>query len=304
MNPIGGSWGRSSSRRSPVRSSSPRPSDVLVWPALQVGVQPWRRYAHPARPLLPALGGSPQQRALDALNLSTDRGFPDRSPMIVAAVRFGRVNEAARLALWGRPSLDRANPAHSGPGGGRAAASAKQRLRGSMKMSLTRAVPLSEVKRSASWVVPFESELARSLAVAPARRGRRPHERPPSQPPCSAIHSYTSIPGPLRLRETPTAMRFIAALRRWHSACRCGHHREDHQHYRRGTECGLCSCPRHRRRWRSDSRASAGGATAKLTEAPPPLSSAGSTPNMRPSPAAQTSGAPGAQPQDHARPGR
>ena len=26
--------------------------------------------------------------------------------------------------------------------------------------------------------------------------------------------------------------------------CRCGHERVAHQHYRRGTECALCGCPR------------------------------------------------------------
>ena len=26
--------------------------------------------------------------------------------------------------------------------------------------------------------------------------------------------------------------------------CRCGHHRAAHQHYRKGSECVLCDCPR------------------------------------------------------------
>jgi len=35
-------------------------------------------------------------------------------------------------------------------------------------------------------------------------------------------------------------------------ACTCGHARDLHEHYRRGTDCALCSCPRFRRRrwWR------------------------------------------------------
>lgn len=28
--------------------------------------------------------------------------------------------------------------------------------------------------------------------------------------------------------------------------CRCGHLRNAHQHYRKGTDCGLCGCPRFR----------------------------------------------------------
>jgi hypothetical protein len=28
--------------------------------------------------------------------------------------------------------------------------------------------------------------------------------------------------------------------------CRCGCARTSHEHYRRGTDCALCSCPRYR----------------------------------------------------------
>ena len=31
--------------------------------------------------------------------------------------------------------------------------------------------------------------------------------------------------------------------------CRCGHPQMAHLHYRKGTDCGLCGCPRFRRRW-------------------------------------------------------
>ena len=30
-------------------------------------------------------------------------------------------------------------------------------------------------------------------------------------------------------------------------ACTCGHGKEAHQHYRKGTDCALCSCPRYDR---------------------------------------------------------
>ena len=29
-----------------------------------------------------------------------------------------------------------------------------------------------------------------------------------------------------------------------HAACQCGHHPDAHRHYRRGSECGICECPR------------------------------------------------------------
>lgn len=31
--------------------------------------------------------------------------------------------------------------------------------------------------------------------------------------------------------------------------CPCGHARADHQHYRRGSDCGSCDCARYRRGW-------------------------------------------------------
>jgi hypothetical protein len=30
--------------------------------------------------------------------------------------------------------------------------------------------------------------------------------------------------------------------------CRCGHGRQAHEHYRRGSDCALCGCGRYRRR--------------------------------------------------------
>ncbi len=33
--------------------------------------------------------------------------------------------------------------------------------------------------------------------------------------------------------------------------CACGHNKAAHEHYRAETDCGLCDCPRWRRRWRS-----------------------------------------------------
>jgi hypothetical protein len=32
--------------------------------------------------------------------------------------------------------------------------------------------------------------------------------------------------------------------RRSLATCRCGHRQDTHQHYRRGSDCALCSCPR------------------------------------------------------------
>jgi hypothetical protein len=32
------------------------------------------------------------------------------------------------------------------------------------------------------------------------------------------------------------------------ATCRCGHTAAAHQHYRPGTDCGLCDCPAFRRR--------------------------------------------------------
>jgi hypothetical protein len=64
-------------------------------------------------------------------------------------------------------------------------------------------------------------------------------------------------------------MRSITSLRRWHSTCRCGHHREDHQHYRRGADCALCTCTRFRlvslRRYRPAARR-----TRRADLGPPP----------------------------------
>ena len=31
--------------------------------------------------------------------------------------------------------------------------------------------------------------------------------------------------------------------------CRCGHAVETHEHYRPGSDCGACGCPRYRRAW-------------------------------------------------------
>ena len=33
--------------------------------------------------------------------------------------------------------------------------------------------------------------------------------------------------------------------------CRCGHTREAHSHYRKGSDCALCACPRFRIGWRA-----------------------------------------------------
>jgi len=33
------------------------------------------------------------------------------------------------------------------------------------------------------------------------------------------------------------------------AACRCGHGRDAHAHYRKGSDCALCGCRRWRRKW-------------------------------------------------------
>ncbi len=49
----------------------------------------------------------------------------------------------------------------------------------------------------------------------------------------------------------------MTAPRRWWNAlrdrrtsdrrCACGHGRDAHEHYRRGSDCALCDCPAYRR---------------------------------------------------------
>jgi hypothetical protein len=44
--------------------------------------------------------------------------------------------------------------------------------------------------------------------------------------------------------------------------CRCGHDAFDHEHYRRGRECGRCECPAYRSRSGMPVRVVAGLRTA------------------------------------------
>lgn len=32
-------------------------------------------------------------------------------------------------------------------------------------------------------------------------------------------------------------------------SCRCGHDKDLHTHYRRGSDCAICPCPKFRRQW-------------------------------------------------------
>jgi hypothetical protein len=41
----------------------------------------------------------------------------------------------------------------------------------------------------------------------------------------------------------------IALRLRARKLCRCGHDRQAHRHYRPGSDCGLCECPRWTRRY-------------------------------------------------------
>lgn len=43
---------------------------------------------------------------------------------------------------------------------------------------------------------------------------------------------------------------FGAARKNPTARCSCGHLREHHEHYRRGTDCALCDCRRFRRVWK------------------------------------------------------
>lgn len=51
-----------------------------------------------------------------------------------------------------------------------------------------------------------------------------------------------------RPAEAPTGPARVDAAGR---PCRCGHARELHEHYRRGTDCASCDCPRFRGRPRN-----------------------------------------------------
>ncbi len=44
----------------------------------------------------------------------------------------------------------------------------------------------------------------------------------------------------------------------------CGHARQAHQHYRRGTECSLCSCPRYHRSAKAAIEGTVGGIVRRL----------------------------------------
>ncbi|WP_433507504.1 hypothetical protein ACQP04_14215 [Pseudonocardia halophobica] len=48
----------------------------------------------------------------------------------------------------------------------------------------------------------------------------------------------------MRAPATPASARVAGVV---DTACRCGHGSTAHEHYRRGTECVTCDCPRFRR---------------------------------------------------------
>ncbi|SFP13212.1 hypothetical protein SAMN05660464_2157 [Geodermatophilus dictyosporus] len=54
------------------------------------------------------------------------------------------------------------------------------------------------------------------------------------------------------------------------SACSgCGHTRRAHQHYRRGTDCSLCSCPRFHRSPRTVVEGVVGGLARRFRRSSP-----------------------------------
>jgi hypothetical protein len=51
--------------------------------------------------------------------------------------------------------------------------------------------------------------------------------------------------------QLPPVLSVLSHRRREPKACRCGHWRQAHEHYRSGTDCSLCPCPRFRAAGRS-----------------------------------------------------
>src|ERR1035441_9883706 len=60
-------------------------------------------------------------------------------------------------------------------------------------------------------------------------------------PPDATPPGVVIPPPPRNIRVRVTGM--LRWLRR-PRVCQCGHDREDHRHYRRGSECSLCDCAR------------------------------------------------------------
>ena len=52
--------------------------------------------------------------------------------------------------------------------------------------------------------------------------------------------------GPTPVLEATTAPVLRVATET--AVCVCGHVKDAHEHYRPGSDCGLCDCPRYRRR--------------------------------------------------------
>jgi hypothetical protein len=65
------------------------------------------------------------------------------------------------------------------------------------------------------------------------------------------VQPLGSAPAPLptprqsaRLRPVDDTTHTLAVSGR---SCSCGHGKQAHEHYRRGTDCALCTCARYRR---------------------------------------------------------
>ncbi len=65
------------------------------------------------------------------------------------------------------------------------------------------------------------------------------------------MHPLGSDPVPAPLVSRPPSLRLVEAAVSAAAAdgrsCGCGHGRQAHEHYRRGTDCALCACARYRR---------------------------------------------------------
>ncbi|MFC5949107.1 hypothetical protein ACFQH9_12575 [Pseudonocardia lutea] len=58
--------------------------------------------------------------------------------------------------------------------------------------------------------------------------------------PDRSVHAPVTVPAP----RVPASARVAGVV---DAACRCGHGATAHEHYRRGTECVTCDCPRFHR---------------------------------------------------------
>jgi len=73
--------------------------------------------------------------------------------------------------------------------------------------------------------------------------------QPDSDAKDATVHPLGSASLPAPREDAPAVLRLVApaSLGVATRPCGCGHGRDAHEHYRRGTDCALCSCSRYRR---------------------------------------------------------